>query len=92
MYRLPPAAPESQIAAERRGKVMGRFCKACGSLYPKFRARHAGKPLYGKDHIAAPCSHEGDDFEAGQEWWEPAVEVLAPPVVEGAAEEAGAAS
>lgn len=80
MYRPPDAAPASQLDAARRGKVVGRFCTACSSFYPHHRARHSGKPLYGKDHIASPCAHEGDAFEAGQDWWEPAVEVLpAPP-------------
>ena len=31
---------------------------------------------YGRDHIASPCSHEGESFEPGANWWEPAVEVL----------------
>jgi len=79
MYRVPEAAPESRLAAERRGAVVGRFCLACGNVYPKFSASHSGKPLYGKDHVAAPCSHEGDEFRHGEDWWEPAVEVLPPP-------------
>ena len=79
MYRVPDPAPESQVAAERRGRVLGRFCRVCGSVYPIHRARHSGRPVYGKDHVASPCSHEGDVFEPGQQWWEPAVEVLAPP-------------
>jgi hypothetical protein len=37
---------------------------------------HRGKPMYGRDHIASPCSHEGDVFEEGAAWWEPGVEVL----------------
>jgi hypothetical protein len=32
--------------------------------------------MYGKDHIAAPCAHEGEPFDPGEPWWEPAVEVL----------------
>ena len=79
MYRQLEAAPRSQLADERRGRVVGRFCRACGNLYPEYRARHTGKPLYGKDHVASPCSHEGDAFAAGEDWWEPAVEVLPPP-------------
>jgi hypothetical protein len=75
-YRLPRAAPASSLPGERRGPVVGRFCKACGSIYPRFAARHNGKPMYGKDHIAAPCSHEGDEFAPGEPWWEPAIEVL----------------
>lgn len=79
MYRELEAAPQSRLAAARRGRVVGRFCRACGNFYPEYRARHAGKPLYGKDHVASPCSHEGDAFAAGEDWWEPAVEVLPPP-------------
>ena len=75
-YRTPRLAPASTLPEERRGPVGGRFCKACGSVYPRFAARHKGKPMYGKDHIASPCSHEGDEFLAGESWWEPAVEVL----------------
>ena len=90
MYRIPQPAPASQVAVERRGKVLGRFCKACGSVYPGNRARHSGKPLYGKDHVASPCSHEGDAFTPGEDWWEAAVEVLPPPPA--AAEETAAAT
>jgi len=82
-YRAPQAAPESRLPAERRGKVLGRFCASCGSFYPLHRARHAGKPLLGKDHVASPCAHEGDAFAAGEGWWEPAVEVLPPPPAPG---------
>ena len=79
-YRTPRAAPASSLPEDRRGPVVGRFCKACGSIYPRFAGRHKGKPMYGKDHVASPCSHEGDEFEAGESWWEPAVEALpAPP-------------
>lgn len=81
VYRVPQAAPESQLPSERRGKVLGRFCSACGSFYPLHCARHAGKPMLGKDHVASTCAHEGDEFTVGEGWWEPAVEVLpAPPV------------
>jgi hypothetical protein len=90
MYRVPQAAPESRIAAQRRGKTLGRFCLACGSVYPIHRARHSGKPVYGKDHVASPCSHEGDAFEPGQDWWEPAVDVLPPPPPEPGGDAAGA--
>jgi len=76
VYRHPHAAPQSQLAPERQGRMIGYFCRACGSIYPEHRAKHAGKPLYGKDHIASPCSHEGDLFAPGESWWEPAVEVL----------------
>ena len=79
MYRELEAAPRSRLAAERRGRVVGRFCHACGNFYPEQRAHHAGKPIYGKDHVASPCSHEGDAFAPGEDWWEPAVEVLPRP-------------
>jgi hypothetical protein len=85
VYRLPHAAPESQTPEERRGRVIGRFCRVCASIYPLHRAKHAGKPLYGKDHIASPCAHEGEVFETGANWWEPAVEVLPEAVKAGAA-------
>lgn len=81
VYRNPSAAPASQIPADRRGAVVGRFCKSCFESYPLHRARHHGKPLHGKDHVAAPCPHEGDEFLPGEDWWEPAVEVLPPPPV-----------
>jgi hypothetical protein len=81
MYRNPHPAPRSRVPAERRGATLGRFCLGCGSVYPKYRARHAGKPLAGKDHVASPCLHEGEPFEPGASWWEPAVEVLPPPAV-----------
>ena len=42
--------------------------------------------MYGRDHIASPCAHEGDAFEEGANWWQPAVEVL-PEAVEKAAED-----
>lgn len=89
VYRNPEAAPESQIPAARRGSVVGRFCKSCFETFPLHRARHIGKPLRGKDHIASPCAHQGDEFGAGESWWEPAVEVLPPlPAEEPAAEKA----
>jgi hypothetical protein len=40
--------------------------------------------MYGRDHIASPCTHEGEAFEAGENWWEPAVEVLPEAVKEAA--------
>jgi hypothetical protein len=80
VYRIPRAAPASQIAAERRGRVVARFCHVCSSLYPLHRSAHSGHASYGKDHIASPCAHEGDAFADGASWWEDAVEVLpAPP-------------
>jgi hypothetical protein len=66
-------APESSLPKERRGPVVGRFCKGCHSVYPRFAARHSGKPEYGRDHVGATCSYEGRAFEAGADWWEPAV-------------------
>ena len=78
VFRAPRAAPQSRIAAARRGAVVGRFCHGCGSVYSIYRARHTGDPIHGRDHIASPCSHEGQEFTAGADWWEPAVEVLPP--------------
>jgi hypothetical protein len=85
VYRAPSAVPQSQVAPERRGPVVGHFCRVCATLYPLHRAIHAGQPMYGRDHIAAPCTHEGDVFAAGEEWWEPAVELLPAPAVPPAA-------
>jgi len=76
VYRVPPAAPASQVPPDRRGRVMGHYCLVCASLYPLHRATHTGRPVYGRDHIASPCTHEGDVFEPGAGWWEPGVEVL----------------
>lgn len=78
-YRGPEAAPESSIAVERRGRVVGRFCKVCGGVYPLHAALHEGKPIHGKDHVSAPCAHEDEAFSPGEPWWEPAVAVLPPP-------------
>lgn len=75
MYRHIPSAPASTLDPTRRGRPVGRFCKACRSIYPLFAAAHRGKPAYGRDHIAATCVHEGRRFDDG-DWWEPAVEVL----------------
>lgn len=87
MYRAPHAAPQSQLPEDRRGRVVGRFCHGCGSIYPDHSGKHVGKPVYGKDHISAPCSEEGKVFAPGAAWWEPAVEVLpaAPPAASNAA-------
>lgn len=84
-YRVPEAAPQSQIAAERRGRTVGRFCHTCGSIYPLHRATHTGKPVYGKDHISSTCAHEGEAFDPAAPWWEPAVEVTVAVPAEGAA-------
>ena len=80
-HRAPHPAPQSRIPEPRRGKVVGRFCHACGSTYSIHSSIHRGKGLYSKDHIASPCPHEGDRFQEGEDWWEPAVTVL-PPVPE----------
>lgn len=76
VYRHPHAAPRSRVSEERRGRVVGYFCTVCGSIYPLHRGRHAGKPIYGRDHVASPCAHEGDVFAPGADWWDYAVEVL----------------
>jgi hypothetical protein len=91
VYRVPPAAPRSQVPPERRGREMGPFCLVCASLYPPHRAAHTGRPVYGRDHIASPCAHEGDLFAPGESWWEPAVEVLPAPPPPAAAEGASKA-
>ena len=75
-YRRVDVAPAAAVEEARRGAVKGRFCRACGGVFPRYAASHRGKPIYGKDHVASPCSHEGDDFEPGASWWEPAVEIL----------------
>ena len=80
MYRVPQAVPQSQVAPDRRGRAMGHFCLICATLYPLHRAVHSGQPVYGRDHIASPCAHEGDAFAPGESWWEPAVELLPAPV------------
>lgn len=91
VYRIPEAAPQSQIPEERRGRVTGRFCHGCGSIYPLHRAKHSGKSMYGKDHVSSTCAHEGEAFDPTESWWEPAVEVLpAPPVAPAAPPAAGA--
>jgi len=87
-YRGSEAAPAGSIAEDRRGRVVGRFCLSCGSVYPLFIGRHRGKPSFGKDHVAAPCSHEGEAFESGADWWQPAVEVLPAATAETAADTA----
>jgi hypothetical protein len=42
--------------------------------------------MYGRDHVASPCAHEGEMFEAGADWWEPAVEIVPEALAAGAAE------
>ena len=82
-YRSLRVAPAAAVDEARRGPVKGRFCRACGGVFSLHADRHKGKPVYGKDHIAAPCAHEGDAFDSGEAWWEPAVEVLPAPPSEG---------
>jgi hypothetical protein len=72
-------APASSLPAERRGRVVARFCKRCASFYPLFATLHAGKPSFGKDHVSSPCVCEGLEFAEGAGWWEPGVEVLPAP-------------
>lgn len=76
MYRHIPSAPASSLDPARRGQTVGLFCKGCHAIYPSLAPRHTGKPAYGKDHIVAPCSYEGQPFADGADWWEPAVELL----------------
>lgn len=78
-YKTPHVSALRYVPEAQRGPVQGRFCLSCGSLYPSLRQRHTGKPLYGKDHVAAPCAQEGQAFTPGADWWEVAVEVLPPP-------------
>lgn len=79
-YRKLNAGPRSRLVPERQGQVMARFCLGCESFYSPLAARHQGKPLLGKDHVSAPCPHEGEAFAPGAAWWEDAVEILpAPP-------------
>lgn len=78
--RIPAVAPVSRLAPERRGAVLGRFCHSCSIVFGQHLARHVGKGITGRDHIASPCPHEGETFRTGESWWEPAVQVLpAPP-------------
>lgn len=81
----PPLAPISSVDSTRHGRLAGRFCRACGEFYPLLRSFHTGKPLHGKDHIASPCSHHGEAFAPGVDWWEFAVEVREPVVAQAVA-------
>lgn len=92
MHRAPHPAPQSQIPNERRGEVVGRFCHGCGATFSIHTSIHKGKGLYSKDHISSPCAHEGDRFQEGEDWWEPAVLVLPPSPEPAAGEEAGASA
>jgi hypothetical protein len=77
MRKISPAwAPASTLPEDRRGGVVGRFCRECASFYPVHAGRHKGKPSYGRDHVSSPCSCEGREFAEGATWWEPAVAVL----------------
>lgn len=89
VYRTSMPAPVSRVPGSRRGRVVGLFCLECGSVYAIHRARHVGKPVYGRDHVAAPCAHEGEAFDPDEGWWEEAVEVLPPPPEEPEPEPAG---
>ena len=84
-FRYPHAAPASQIAPERRGKAVARFCHGCQQLYPLLRARHVGRPIYGRDLVTSTCTYEGQPFAHGAAWWEEAVEVLPAPAAAPAA-------
>jgi len=84
MYRQIRPAPASALPEGRRGEIVGRYCHACHSVYPRFAASHHGKPTYGRDHVAAPCVHEGEAFAEGAEWWEPAVTVMPAPSADAA--------
>jgi hypothetical protein len=75
VYRALCVAPESGLPAERQGRVVGRFCLTCSSVYPLYAPAHKGKPIYGKDHVSSTCTHEGESFSEAVAWWEPAVEV-----------------
>src|SRR5688500_14457037 len=88
VFRAPRAAPQSRVAEERRGALVGRFCHGCNQIFPLQRRLHSGDPIYGRDHVASTCAYEGWAFEAGADWWEPAVEML--PVAAAAASEAPA--
>lgn len=92
MHRAPHPAPQSRIPEQRRGQVVGRFCHGCGATFSIHTSVHKGKGLYSKDHIASPCSHEGDRFQEGEDWWEPAVLVLPAPSEPETGEESAASA
>jgi len=87
-FRKPNIAPMSQVPPQRRGRVVGRFCHACGGVFMRHATVHRGKGLglFTRDHVAAPCTYEGEPFEAGADWWEFAVELLPAPATEEAEE------
>jgi hypothetical protein len=76
VLHVPISAPQSAIAPERRGEVVGRFCRGCQAVYSTHAPRHSGKPVFGRDHVASTCPYEGRAFDADAPWWEPAVAVL----------------
>jgi hypothetical protein len=78
VFRAPRAAPESRVAEQRRGALLGHFCHGCNQIFPLQRRLHSGDPIYGRDHVASTCPYEGWAFEPGADWWERAVEVLPP--------------
>jgi hypothetical protein len=80
VYRAVRSAPMSRVPADKQGARVARFCKVCRSFYPLHAARHVGKPLEGRDHIASPCTEEGRPFLPGEDWWEYAVELLEQPI------------
>ena len=90
VLRAPRAAPQSRVPDERRGHLIGRFCHGCNQIFPLQRRMHSGDPIFGRDHVASTCPYEGWSFEPGADWWEPAVEVLAPPPPPPAAQAAAA--
>ncbi|MEO8277756.1 MAG: hypothetical protein ABI639_16195 [Thermoanaerobaculia bacterium] len=77
-HYTPAWAPASTLPADRRGAVVGRFCRECSSFYPLYSAAHKGKPSFGRDHVSSTCACEGRSFDEGASWWEPAVAVLVP--------------
>jgi len=84
MFRRPDVAPMSQLAEARRGRIVGRFCHACGGVFTRHAAVHRGKGLglSTRDHVSSPCTYEGEPFAVGADWWEFAVEVLPAPTEE----------
>ena len=86
VFRAPRAAPQSRVAEARRGALVGRFCHGCNQIFPLQRRLHSGDPIYGRDHVASTCPYEGWSFEAGADWWEPAIEMLPAAAAVGASE------
>src|SRR5947209_17655719 len=86
MYALPHASPAGHVPEGRGGRTTGRLWLLCSTIYPLHRARHTAKRMYGRGTSASPCAHEGEVFEPGADWWEPAVEIVPEAVAAGAAE------